>query len=101
MASGRRTTPSGCTSIAVSRRSVRVARRAKIVVTVRRGGKRVRGARVVLKAKRLHKRGRTNRRGRARFVVRAVKRHTRITVRVAANARTGCGRPVAYVRVRR
>ena len=97
---GRRTTPTGCTSVALSRRTVRVARRAAIVVTVRKGGRRARGVRVVLRARHIHKRDRTNKRGRARFVVRAVRRH-RLTVKVAAPKRSGCSRPVAYVRVRR
>jgi hypothetical protein len=95
---GRRTTPAGCTSVALSRRVVRVARRAAIVATVRKGGRRARGVRVVLKARHVRKAGRTNKRGRARFVVRAVRRH-RLTVKVDAPRRSGCSRPVAYVRV--
>jgi hypothetical protein len=97
---GRTTTPTRCTSVAVSRRAVPIHRRTAIVATVRKGTKRARGVRVVLKARHIHKHGRTNKRGRARFVVRAVRRN-RLTVKAAAPTRSGCSRPVAYVRVRR
>lgn len=99
-AKGDSVTPAGCTSVMVSRRSVRVARRSAIVATVRKGPRRLRGARVLLKARKLHKVARTDSRGRARFVVRASRQHMRLTIKVAARTRARCGTPVAYVRVR-
>ena len=99
-AKGKSVTPPGCTSVIVSRRSVLVARRSAIVATVRRGSTRVRGARVLLKSRKLRKVARTDARGRARFVVRASRRHMRLTIKVVTRKRARCGTPVAYVRVR-
>jgi hypothetical protein len=94
-------TPPRCTSVKVSKRSVTVARRTRIVATVRRGAKPLRGARVVLRGKRLRKVARTNALGRARFVVRASRTHRRLNVRVVTAKRAACGTPVAYITVRR
>jgi hypothetical protein len=80
---------------------VTVARRTRIVATVRRGAKPLRGARVVLRGNRLRKVARTNALGRARFVVRASRTHRRLNVRVVTAKRAACGTPVAYITVRR
>jgi hypothetical protein len=94
-------TPPRCTSVKVSKRSVRVARRTRIVATVRRGTKPLRGARVVMRGHRLRKVARTNALGRARFIVRASRTHRRLNVRVVTAKRAACGTPVAYITVRR
>jgi hypothetical protein len=93
-------TPSGCTSVTVSRRSVRAARRTVLVATVDRGSAPRAGVRVVLRAQRLRKVARTDARGRVRFIVRAAPRHRRLAVRVATTTPPDCGTPVAFVRVR-
>jgi hypothetical protein len=98
---GSRTTPAGCTSIALSRRTLRAKRRAKFTVTVRRGAARRAGARVVVRGRELRKAGRTDRRGRLRFVVRPSRRDSRLRVNVSGAKRAVCARPVAYLRVRR
>jgi hypothetical protein len=94
-------TPPNCTSVRVSRRSVRVGRRARVVVSVKHGKRRVRRARVLVRANRLHRVQRTDRRGRASFVVRARRTQRRLAVQVLGHVSAPCGRPVAYVRVRR
>jgi hypothetical protein len=101
VAQGLRTTPDRCTSVSLSRRAVRVGRRTKLVATVRRGTARRTGARVAVRAPKLHEVGRTDARGRVRFVVRASRRQHRLEVSVATARRADCGSPVAYVRVRR
>jgi hypothetical protein len=100
VAKGKSTTPAGCTSVTVSRRAVRVKHRAKIVVTVRKGDKRVARTRVVLRAQHLRKVMRTNAKGRASFIVRATRNHKRLRFAVAAHRSAKCGTPVAYVQVR-
>ncbi len=100
IANGNRTTPAGCTSVNLSRRSVRASHRAKIVVTVRKGLARLARTRVVLRARNLRKVMRTNAHGRTSFVVRASPRHKRLRIAVAAHRSAKCGTPVAYVRVR-
>jgi hypothetical protein len=92
-------TPDRCTSLRLNRRNVRAARRTKVVVTVRRGTKRLRGARVLMRSGKLRKSARTNTSGRARFFVRAKRSHRRLTVRVVTTKRAACGTPVAYIRV--
>lgn len=94
-------TPPNCTSVRVSRRSVRVGRRARVVVSVNHGKRRVRRARVLLRSRRLHAVQRTDRRGRASFIVRARRTQRRLAVHVLGHVSAPCGRPVAYVRVRR
>ena len=89
------------TSVRVSRRTVPSRKRARLTATVRRGSKRLAGARVVIRARHLRKVVRTDRRGRARFAVRAKRAQKRLTIRVAARKRAACTTPVAYVRVRR
>jgi concanavalin A-like lectin/glucanase superfamily protein len=98
---GSRTTPAGCTSVSLNRRTLRAARRSRLVVTVRRGSDRRSRARVVLRARRLRQVGRTDARGRVRFVVRPSRAHRRIQVRVAVASRGDCGTAIAYLRVRR
>jgi hypothetical protein len=98
---GARTTPAGCTSVSLSRRTLRAARNTRLFVTVRRGRARHAGARVVVRARKLHKIGRTNARGRVRFVVRPSRADRRVEVSVRAVKRAECGRPVAQLRVRR
>ncbi len=100
IANGKRTTPSGCTSVKLSRRSVRARHRTKIVVTVRKGHARLAQTRVVLRAKHLRKVMRTDSRGQARFFVRASRKHKRLRIAVAAHRSAKCGTPVAYVHVR-
>ena len=97
---GGRTTPAGCTSITVSRRTVRAARKTAIVVTVRHGSSRVQGARVVLKAHTLRVAARSDKRGRARFRVRPPRKAKRLRIAVAPKQMTDCGLPVAFIRVR-
>jgi hypothetical protein len=87
--------------VRVSRRTVKMGRRARIGVTVARSGKRVRHARVVLSSRRLHKALRTNRRGRGSFVVRPTRRQRQLTVRVKASRAAQCSAPRAFIRVRR
>ena len=94
------TTPAGCTSVTVSRRSIRAARRSVLVATVDQGSEPRVGVRVVVRARRLREVGRTDTRGRVRFVVRAARRHRRLAVRVATTTRPDCGTPVAFIRVR-
>jgi hypothetical protein len=84
----------------VSRRAVRAARTTAIVATVRRGRSRLRGARVVLKAHKLHVAMRSDKHGRARFRVRPSKQAKRLRIAVAAKHSMKCGLPVAFVRVR-
>lgn len=91
----------GCVSVRVSRRTVKVARRARIGVTVARSGRRLRHAHVVLTSRRLHKALRTNRRGRGRFVVRATRRQHRLTVSVRGSRAAHCSAPKAFIRVKR
>jgi hypothetical protein len=98
---GSTTTPARCTSVRLRPRAVRVTRRTRVVAIVRRGHKRRAGVRVVIRAAGLRKARTTDARGRVRFVVRAARRHRRLRVRVAVRTRGACGRPVAYVRVRR
>jgi Concanavalin A-like lectin/glucanases superfamily len=99
---GRRTTPAGCTSVSLNRRTVRAGRRTRLVVTVRRGAAQRRGARVAVRARNLRQAGRTNARGRVHFVVRPSRRDRRLKVAVTGGVRrAACGSPVAYVRVRR
>jgi hypothetical protein len=97
---GRRTTPAGCTSIALSRRSVRAGRTTGLVATVRRGGARVKGARVLLKAHKLRISTRSDARGHARFRVRPSTKAKRLRIAVATKRAANCGFPVAFVRVR-
>jgi hypothetical protein len=99
---GVRTTPAGCTSVSLNRRSVPAGRRTRLVVTVRRGAAQRRGARVAVRARKLRQAGRTNARGRVGFVVRPSRRVRRLEIAVTGGVRrAGCGSPVAYVRVRR
>lgn len=99
---GYSTTPRGCTSVKVNRRSVRAARRTRIIVTAYRGSMRLAKARVALRAPRVRRVARTNSRGRARFVVRPRHSRSRLTVAVTTKRLPArCSRPVAHIRVRR
>jgi concanavalin A-like lectin/glucanase superfamily protein len=98
---GKSTTPERCTSVALNRRTVRGRSKATILATVRRGGTRLKGARVVLRAGKLRKAARTDSRGLARFTLRPRNTHKRVSIRVDTRSIAGCGTPVAYVRVRR
>jgi Concanavalin A-like lectin/glucanases superfamily len=100
-APGHTATPPGCTSVTVSRRSVRAGRRTRLVVTVRKGTDRVGRARVVVRARKLRRTAHTNADGRARFVVRASRRQPRLVVKVLTRVSERCGTPVAHIRVRR
>jgi hypothetical protein len=98
---GARITPQSCTSVRVSRRTVRVGRRTTIAVTVRLGTKRRDHARVTLNGRRLHRALRTDRRGRGAFRVRATRHQRRLMVRVRGSRPAACGTPKAFVRVLR
>lgn len=101
IAPGYTATPPGCTSVTVSRRSVRAGRRARLVVTVRTGNATVSSVRVVVRARKLRRAAHTNAHGRARFVVRPSRRQPRLVVKALTKVSERCGTPVAHVRVRR
>jgi len=78
---------------------VRVGRRAVLTATVRKGGRRVAGVRVVLTGKGVRRTvRRTDRLGRARFVVRPRRKAT-LSLR-ALGSRPSCRTPVANVTAR-
>jgi hypothetical protein len=89
----------GCLTLAPSTRRVRIGRRTTLTATVRKGGKRAARVRVVLTGKGIHRTAhRTDRNGRARFVVRP-RRKVVLHLR-AYGTRPKCAAPVANVRVR-
>ena len=73
--------PRTCLNVSLSRHTVPLRRRTRVVATVRRGKKGVIGVHVALKGAGISTFGRTNRLGRAGFNVRARKRG-RLTVRI-------------------
>ena len=81
-------TPRGCLSVSLSRHTVPIKRRALVLATVRRAAKRLAGAGVVIRGGDVRAFARTNRKGTARIVVRALKRG-RLTVRVRGQ-KSGC-----------
>jgi hypothetical protein len=89
----------GCLTLAPSTRRVRVGRRTTLTTTVRKVGKHAAGVRVVLTGKGIRRTAhRTDRNGRARFVVRP-RRKAVLRLR-AYGTRPKCAAPVAKVRVR-
>jgi hypothetical protein len=89
----------GCLTVAPSTRRVRVGRRTTLTATVRKGGRRTARVRVVLSGKGIRRTARrTDRNGRARFVVRP---HRKVVLRLRAFG-TGprCAEPVTNVRAR-
>jgi hypothetical protein len=80
--------PRGCMRVSLSRRSVPVGKRTRVVATVRRGTRAVVGVHVIVKGAGLTAGGRTNRKGRAGITVSAHRRG-RLTVRVRYE-KTGC-----------
>jgi hypothetical protein len=78
---GSRSTPRGCLRVSLSRHTVPVRKRTRVVATVRRGTKRVAGVHVVVKGAGVSATGRTNHQGRAGIRVKA-KTRGRLTVRV-------------------
>jgi hypothetical protein len=89
----------GCLTVVPSKRRVRIGRRTTLTATVRKGGRRAARVRVVLSGKGIHTTARrTDRNGRARFVVRP---HRKVMLRLRAFG-TGprCAGPVADVRAR-
>lgn len=88
--------PVGCLTVAPSTRRVRIGRRTTLIAIVRRGGRRAARVRVVLSAKGLPTMvRRTDRLGRARFVVRP---RRKVTIRVRAyGTRPRCSPSVASV----
>jgi Concanavalin A-like lectin/glucanases superfamily len=94
---GKSSTVTACLRVTLSRRAVPVRRRALVVATVRRASKkRVAGVRLVVRGEGIQLGARTNKRGTARFVVRARKRG-RLTIRVRGQ-KSSC--PVWTVRAR-
>jgi hypothetical protein len=89
----------GCITVAPSTRRVRVGRRTTLTATVRKGGRRAARVRVVLSGKGIRTTARrTDRNGRARFVVRP---RRKVVLRLRAyGTRPKCAEPVANVRVR-
>lgn len=80
--------PRGCVRVSLSRRTVPLHKRTRVVATVRRGSKRLVGIRVVVRGAGVSAGARTNREGRAGITVKASKRG-RLTVRVRGQ-NTGC-----------
>jgi Concanavalin A-like lectin/glucanases superfamily len=89
-------TTKGCLRVTLSRHAVRVRRKALVLATVRRSSKRVSGVRLLLRGGGVQLGARTNKKGTARFVVRARKRGD-LTVRVRGQ-KASC--PVLTVRAR-
>lgn len=89
----------GCLSVAASKRRMRIGRRNALTVTVRRSGRRAARVRVRLSAKGIRTTiRRTDRLGRARFVVRP---RRRVTLRIRAyGTKARCRAPIAKIRVR-
>jgi hypothetical protein len=88
--------PRGCLRVSLSRHTVPIRRRALVLATVRHAAKPLAGAGVVVHGADVHAFARTNRKGTARIVVRALRRG-RLTVRVRGQ-KSGC--PSATVRAR-
>jgi hypothetical protein len=89
--------PRGCLRVTLSRRTIPVRRKTKLVATVRRDGRRVAGVRVVVSGKGVTTTGaRTNRKGTTKISVRA-RRAGRLKVKVRGQ-KASC--PVPTVRAR-
>lgn len=86
-----------CLKLTASTRRMRIGRRRTLTATVRKGGRRAAGVRVVLTGKGTHRMvRRTDHNGRARFVVRPRRKAT-LSLR-ALGGRPSCRGPVARVR---
>jgi Concanavalin A-like lectin/glucanases superfamily len=90
------TAPRACLNVSLSRRTVALNKRTRVVATVRRGKKGVVGVRVAVKGAGVSSVGRTNRNGRAGFNVRAHKRG-RLTVRIRGESASCAARTVRAI----
>lgn len=88
--------PRACLRVSLSRRTIPVRRKAKLVATVRRDGHRVAGVRVVVKGKGLMVGARTDKKGTAKISVRA-RRAERLKVNVRGQ-KAGCPAPTVRAR---
>ncbi|MGH2920396.1 MAG: LamG domain-containing protein [Solirubrobacteraceae bacterium] len=89
--------PKSCLRVTPNRRVLRVNRRARVIVTIRRHGKRVAKVRVVISGRGIKKKAkRTNRKGRAVFVVKP-RRKTKLRIRTSGQ-RKSC--PTSTLRVK-
>ena len=91
-----KSTATGCLRVSLSRRTVPLHKKTRVVATVRRGKKRVAGVHVVVKGAGVSATGRTNHQGRAGIKVKA-KTRGRLTVRVRGQ-KASC--PTTTVRAR-
>lgn len=85
-----------CLNVSLSRRTVPLDKRTRVVATVRRGKKGVVGVHVAVKGAGVSSFGRTNRDGRAGFSVRARKRG-RLTVRIRGESASCAARTVRAI----
>ena len=94
---GTKSSPQGCLRVTLSRRTIPVHRKTRLVATVRRNGRGVAGVRVLVSGKGVTTTGaRTNRKGTTKIAVRAT-RAGRLKVKIRGQ-KTSCAAPTVRAR---